>query len=248
MQRTKHGQNGASPLILVLSGLERAMPVRRRVVGATAIFAALLGYAAADPCPFGPLGYRLTSEDLAAIYERLGQGSVEPLALFGWRSQVLPEVWYVDAFMSPMPGGPQLRRGRLVHFQCSPVQDDRCSNWTMQEDEGQYIQVLDLPAPAAEAAAVRSVTERPIRLKGTLSDKDLISLVAFIRTGPTPPVNKDGSEPMSVRRLFPILDIAEQPDGTVRVVLSPDGGVGETVVVRREKRAWRVQRVTGWVI
>jgi hypothetical protein len=199
---------------------------------------------AAEPYRFGPLGARLTREDLAAIASATG---VEPWAILGWYSQVLPEVRYVDAFLPATASTEKLRSGSVAHLQCKPVSDEAtCLGWTKQPALGAYVQVLVGSGSLRAEHVVRSPSERPIRVTGRFSAADLLGLVTYIRSGPRS-VFPDGGVGMAVSVDLPIQDIEEQPDGSVWVRLTRDGGTGQTATILRERRGWRITQVVGWV-
>ena len=58
---------------------------------------------------------------------------------------------------------------------------------------------------------------------------------------------KDGRIVLGVSGTYPIRDIEQQKDESLWVVMSLDGGVGETATVRRTKRGWQVTEVLSWV-
>jgi hypothetical protein len=199
---------------------------------------------AAKPYQFGRLGTRLTSEELSAIAAATG---AETWAVLGWYSQVLPEVRYVDAFLQPTVSTEKLRRGSIAHLQCRPLSDKAaCLDWTKTQELGAYVQVVAGPRTIGAGPAVRSESERPIRVMGRFSDADLLGLVAYIRSGPGPRYPR-GVFGMTVSTDVPIQDIEQQPDGSVWVRLTGDGVSGETAIVIRARRGWRIREVVGWV-
>ena len=108
-----------------------------------------------------------------------------------------------------------------------------------------YAQVAD-GAVFGPVPTIRRPSERPISLDGNLTDTELLSLVGYIRSKPTPEL-KDGRIALGVSGTYPIRDIEQQKDGSLWVVMSLDGGVGETATVRRTKRGWQVTEVVSWV-
>jgi hypothetical protein len=201
---------------------------------------------AADPYLFGRLGARLAPGDIAAISRVTQDVASAPWALFGRYSQVLPEVRYVDAFVRPGLATNRIRRGPLVHLECRPRADaPECLPWEIQGAPGEYVQLAD-GADFGESLDVRRDSERPIRVTGSFSDSELISLVAFIRSKPSVRAPK-GMVGMQLGSDYPIMDICRVDDGSVSVTLSPDGGIGETGTVTRTRHGWELTRVTMWV-
>ena len=194
---------------------------------------------------FGRLGDRLLAEDVTAIATVVGPEGT-PWALEGWQSQVLPEVWYVDVFMAPTVSTKRLRRGRVVHLECSPAAGARiCGHWKPAEASGAYVQVADGPTfPAAAAPA--TPRERPIRVVGQLSDSDLLALVTYIRSGPAPRAS-EGSIGMMLPGGLPITDVHLEQNRSVRAWLSPSRGIGYSATFTLTMRGWVMTEVVGGV-
>jgi hypothetical protein len=220
------------------------MTRKRAICVVSMLLSVLASAGAAEPYRFGPLGARLTPEDLSAIASATG---VEPWAILGWYSQVLPEERYVDAFLPATTSTEKLRGGSVAHLECKPVSDEAsCLGWRKQPELGTYVQVPVGSGSLRDGLVVRSPSERPIRVTGSLSAADLLGLVTYIRSGPRS-VFPGGGVGMAVSVDLPIQDIEEQADGTVWVRLTLDGGTGQTATVARARRGWRITQVVGWV-
>ena len=137
-----------------------------------------------DTYCFGRLGRRLTATDLDAISRAAAVGNERPWAVFGSYSQVLPEIWYVDAFLPPTRSADRVRRGAVRHLECRPAQNAACLEWHVQPKSGGYVQIAD-GRGFDEPVRVRRSSERPILVDGEFSDQDLASLVLLIRSKPT---------------------------------------------------------------
>jgi len=196
---------------------------------------------------FGRDADRLTSDSaealaIAAAAEEQG----EPWAILTWHSQILPLVRYADVFLPPTVAGEGYRRGAFVHLECRPLDDGpTCRSWTRSSELGAYFQLFEGLAPAGQVT-VRSQLERPVRIRGTFSDDELVSLVRYIRSGPGPRVPA-GRFPSRVSRDIPIQDIEQQSNGSVWVRLTVDGVGGETATVVRTDSGWQVTEVVSWV-
>jgi hypothetical protein len=194
----------------------------------------------------GPLGRRLSDDDVTAIARLVTSGEAKPWVLFGQYSQILPETWYVDAFLKPARSTQRLRRGVVRHLECKPAGSRKpCLSWHLLPETGSYVQVAD-GAVFGPVPTIRRPSERPIALDGNLTDADLLSLVQYIRSKPTPEV-RDRSIALGVSGTYPIREIYQQKDGSLFVFMSLNGRVGETATVRRTKRGWQVTEVVGWV-
>jgi hypothetical protein len=198
----------------------------------------------AEPYRFGPLGTRLLAEDLAAIADASGG---QPWAVFGWYSQVLPEVRYVDAFLAPTLVNARLRRGPLIYLQCSPVAHEvLCGSWKAASKGGHYAQVTDDPDGFGTDLTIGSPSERPMRVVGEFTDQELLSLVKYVRSSPRTRL-PDGTEGMSISGSDPILEVERQSDISAEVTLSFDGGSGQTATIVRTRTGWHVINVVDWV-
>jgi hypothetical protein len=81
---------------------------------------------------------------------------------------------------------------------------------------------------------------------GSFSDEELVSLVDFIRSSPSP-VREDGRHTFSVSGDIPILDIVAIEDGSVWVRISLTGNPGETATVTRKGETWQVRELVHWI-
>ena len=192
---------------------------------------------------FGPLGKRLTTSDLAAISRAAAADNRNPWAVFGSYSQILPETWYVDAFLPPTRSTNKVRVGEVRHLECKPTRSGTCLEWRVVPKSGRYVQVADGQG-FDESVKVRRSSERPIQAEGEFSDPELVSLILFVRSKPAP---KSGGSVMGVTGTYPIISIHRQINLTVWVRMSEDGRVGETAIVRKTTSGWQVMEVGWWV-
>jgi hypothetical protein len=211
---------------------------------------ALLGLAAAaapraELYSFGRLTEHLTPADLSAIASLATEKGGAPWALYGWTSQVLPETWYVDVFLPPFLSTSRLKRGRVVQFRCAPV-SKVCQQWEFVDADTEYAQVAVDPTGLPDHMRVRRPLERPIRVTGKFTDRELTTLVEYIRTSPSPPT-EPGWQTSPVSGAIPILDIIRMPDETARVVLTQTGNPGETATVVQTNDGWQLLRLVMWV-
>ena len=163
---------------------------------------------------------RLVPEELTAIAEAARARGGVPWAVCVQYSQVLPEWWYVDAFLRPRVTTANIRRGRVLHLQCSPAKGRRgCLEWipSQRRKPGAYVQVAD-GKDFGRSLAPRSLHERPIDVEGDISDDDLVSLVDYLRTGPAP-----ATKSLGLSRSEPIMSIRLRKDAAVDVNLSRAG-------------------------
>jgi hypothetical protein len=193
---------------------------------------------APEPYRFG-LAEQLPGKDVAAVAALVATQGM-PWAMYGWRSQVLPEVWYIDAFMPPTVATDRFRRGVVRHFECAPQSAyGACGNWNEVRSPGEYVQVAHGPAPFTESLTPRTPLERPTRVVGAFSERDLVTLVSYIRTSPVPTYS-GGRVGMRLSGSSPISDIHLESDGSVRAWLGLDDGTGNCATFRRTRHGWRI--------
>jgi hypothetical protein len=217
----------------------------RNLLACVAVYVGVISAGAVEHLyRFGPLGQRLTADDVKAITRAVTSGNDAPWAVFAWYSQVLPETWNVDAFVAPTGSTAGLRRGTVRHLECKPTEKGGCIQWRVLPERGAYVQVADGPA-FSDSVMVRRLSERPIQVDGEFMDRDLISLVLYIRSKPE--TKSAGGSPIVVSGTYPIMSIERQRNGSVWVRMSEDGGVGETATVRKTDRGWQVTELTFWV-
>jgi hypothetical protein len=216
--------------------------MRASVIVVAGCLSLIAGAEAQDIYRFGRLGLRLPAEDIAAIARSVAERGT-PLAMLGWYSQTLPEVRYVDVFLPPTSLKQTIRRGPIARLKCSPhAHDSACIAWEESAAPGQYALVADSAAGFSEGYLPRTPRERPIRIVGDLSDDDIVTLVAYIRTSPRPRAER-GSSTMALSGDLPILDIEREPDGVFRAWLTEDGGVVHSARFRHTRQGWQITEV-----
>ncbi|HVO10775.1 MAG TPA: hypothetical protein VMX54_08520 [Vicinamibacteria bacterium] len=200
------------------------------------------GAQAQDIYKFGRLGMRLPAEDVAAITRNLADRGV-PWAILGWYSQTLPEVRYVDAFLPPTLATAGLRRGPVVHLKCSPVADEAaCVRWEEAAPPTEYAQVADIAGTFSESLSPRTPLERPIRIVGDLLDREILTLVAYIRGSPRPRA-EHGWTAMALSGELPIQDMRRESASIIRAWLTLDGGVVHSGRFTQTQQGWQITEV-----
>jgi len=216
--------------------------MRRSIIAVVSCLVPIAGAEAEDVYRFGRLGLRLPQEDIAAITSHVAERG-RPWAMLGWYSQTLPEVRCVDVFLPPSQLMDSLRRGPVAHLKCSPLADESaCVRWEESAAAGEYAQVADGAEGFSEGFLPRTPRERPIRIVGDLSDRDIVTLVAYIRSSPRPRA-KQGWTAMALSGDLPIQDIEREADGTVRAWLTLEGGVVHSGRFRQTPQGWQITEV-----
>ncbi len=200
------------------------------------------------PLVFGGLAARIRDQELAGIL-RAVEASSPPVALYAHAAQTLPWTWFVDVFLPPAESAPGARvvRGPVEHLKCIPDDTARCLEWVPSARQSSYAQVrIGSSTKGAAAPGNGTMQERPFEVIGDLSDADLLALVAYVRTGPSPRP-RDGWESTGLSATDPIFLILKNRNGTVDVLLSEHGNSGETGRMKRTRTGWEVIQVTDWV-
>lgn len=211
----------------------------------------LIGQSATEPTRIGPEARGLSKSDLAEISRQAAAEGKVVWLLAGDSSQVLPETWYIDAFLEPDSRLAGLRRGRVLRLQ-SVVSNGTAIRWTKRFPVAQYAQVAIAARPTS-ALTDKSI-ERPFVVTGEFSDRDLIDLVNFIRRSPEPDSKMvkapdgtiRGEVTFPVKGGWPVTQITRKAS-TITVVLQDSTRSGQTVDVIQFGRGWKVLRVVLWL-
>jgi hypothetical protein len=165
------------------------------------------------------------------------------------RSQTLPEEWFVDAYLSPDSQTTALRRGQITRLS-SHVVGNIPQRWLVQS-HGRYAQVA-LPGLALKAILGNSDIDRPFRVDGRFSDEELLDLVIFIRTSPRKPAIPDDPDgrshfelPDRIDGTLPMLEIRREHD-SIRILLGASRS-GQSLLLQRLRRQWKINKITEWV-
>jgi hypothetical protein len=199
----------------------------------------------------GTIAERLTEHDLRAIAALLPPDHSAPFLLQGHRSQVLPESWYIDAYLLPDSDRAQVRRGAVLTMS-SVLTNGMPSDWRI-EGTARYAQVGVAGRPFPRAVGMGDV-DRPFLVNGEFTDNELRSIVAFIRTSPSQkqigvglPLGTSQGR-LEVHGSWPIVEIRRTPSADSMIILTLSGGVGETVVLRSAGRGWTILEVGSWLV
>ena len=82
-------------------------------------------------------------------------------------------------------------------------------------------------------------------MRGDFTDDELISLVKFVRSGPTWTA---GTAREQVERKWPMTSLWRETDGTVVARLNKNYMEGQRVTVHRSADGWTIVRVTYWIV
>jgi len=203
---------------------------------------------AADVLRLGRVTNRLSEQDLNAISSLCRKEGKNPWLIDGDTSQVLPETWFIDAYLEPDLMASTLRRGRVVGLESRAV-GGKATAWRTRLGVRHYAQISVGSTPFPTALTDSSV-DRPFIVEGIFNAQELISVVRFVRSSPNvvDRNSPDGRTRItgSVNGLRPITEVRRQAD-TVVVTLQDGKRSGETVTLRRAGPEWTVVNIVLWV-
>jgi hypothetical protein len=198
---------------------------------------ALLSQAAPDRVVrIGELAGSLTDADLARI-ERIAHDNCGRLWLVQQRTRQ-----FLFAYCAP-----EFEQGRLRKDGMLPLARFEQRPWGLFAQTARYAQVavgeraVDRP-PAGDRDPGRPFF---VNANAALTDFDLVSVVAFIRSGPKPPPSSDSGAP--IEKDWPIAWIARVSHGALTVALLRDELSGQMVEVRKGDRGWEVVTVRFYI-
>ena len=170
---------------------------------------------------------RLTDHDIAEI-GKLATAVGKPVWLLeGDVSRVPPFPWSVNAYLEPDSNAGVVQRGRVVQVQSENV-NFKPVKWRQTSTR-----------PYARVGSAN-----PFILDTSLSDDELISLLAYLRTSPLPATKTNGE---GVDGTLPVSGIRQ--DGyEVLVGLRRNYASGQNIWLIRERGQWLVVRVLNWVL
>lgn len=176
---------------------------------------------------------RLTDDIPSIVRAAESFGVVSAIDLQG--SQTLPFSWHADVFLEAAASASGIRRGRVLHLRCAPATvSGACRNWEAEQTPSWYVLVESDPGPQA--------ARRPIRLEGRLTDAQVTSLVAFVRTSPHPPrpPGPPGTRSfsMGIQGEYPITDVRVDDEGIVWVWLTTGPASAEQGRFEQTRGGW----------
>jgi hypothetical protein len=141
------------------------------------------------------------------------------------------------------------RRGRVAHLE-SAIVNGTPVQWRVRSGESEYAQVLRGSNHGRGSLDDRSI-ERPFIVDGQFSDRELISLVSFVRRSPKPErkVDLDGTihiEFPGVDGTMPITEVTCD-ESAVIVVLQRSTRSGQTATLSRNRSTWKLISASGWL-
>lgn len=185
----------------------------------------------------------LSEAELRGILKAVG-GSPPPIAIHAIGSQTLPFFRHATVFLkATVPASASgVVRGTVVYLKCFTKPGTECkAEWQTAEMPSRYVQLPTTPGvPAGESV---SPTTPPFVLDGELSDEDLISLVAYVRTSPRPPA-PPGRTAMGLRGDWTIIQVSKNADGTVHVLLEDNGNGVSDGHFKRLPRGWLLTKAS----
>jgi hypothetical protein len=162
----------------------------------------------------------------------------------------------VAVYLAPDQSSSIIRRGRYVNVYQAASTAGSGYVWNIVGHPMAWAQVPPLGGEFSTKLTKPKKHDHPFGVRGDVSDADLISLVAFIRTSPEQPQrmghDADGSDWMDiglgVDGTNPVSGIEKKADCFFVVTTSSRPGAGQTVEVSRTDRGWQVVNVSEWVV
>jgi hypothetical protein len=192
------------------------------------------------PYRFGYFAANMKPEVLAAIVNAATSSRGRPWALFSDWGPVNAEP-HTDAFYPPHTLTDRVRRGVVQSYRCTSTSRPRgCVDWEPVGKPGAYVQIAEM-GTFTKRLRPRSAGEKPIIVRGTFSDDELVSLAEYVRSnrGPRQPFAVSGDDPVCV--------FARSKREVVTVILSADAIGGCTATIRQKGTQWEVTDCGCWV-
>jgi hypothetical protein len=210
-----------------------------------------------SPIRLGPMGDRLTADDLEQI-RRLDFGGRAVWVLAGQPRGFEPSnSWYVHAYLDPDHVRADTRRGRIAVLKAemtSPDAYDGPKTWTLVS----MLDYAQVPVSTARPNAIDGGRDlnRPFRVVGSFDDDSLVAIVSFIRSGPileVPFLPTTGRPPAGsfrqVEKSWPISSLIQLAPTAVEVSLldgSPNEKSGQRVMIRKYGTSWTITHLDVW--
>ena len=175
----------------------------------------------------GTVAERLSDDDVAEIRKLATAVGKRVWLLEGTVSRIPPWTRFVNAFLEPDSNAGTVQRGRVLRVQSEGV--------TAKPVKWQQTSI---------SSYAKFGSERPIELGGSFSDDELIGLLAYIRTSPSPASQTNGE---GVDGTLPVTAV-RQDGNEVIVGLRRSDVSGQAVWLVRERGEWVAVRVHNWVL
>jgi hypothetical protein len=217
---------------------------------ATIVGAVLSQSAAGIPPRIGDIARRLTDQDVADISNLATTPAQKAWLLIGPRGQVsdleaIEAYWPASLSAGEVRWGPvsTVVRGSAKALAASGIKP------TLSVERGWMLISVDSYAQVAvrgrsfDDVVCDQDTNRPFVVAGHFSDEELVSLVRFLRSGPSGPSSSAGSPGMAVHRDWPILRVS-RGSSFVDVRLRGDDFTAQEVRLRSEGTGWLILSVS----
>jgi hypothetical protein len=196
----------------------------------------------------GAYAERLSNSDVAEITRRAASVGKSVVLLDGDVSQVLPETWYIDAYLEADSTSAAIHRGRVLRLE-SEVVEGKAVRWRTRFPVTSYARV-----PTSPTTRPSGSLDRPFLLDGSFSDEELIGLINYIRTSPQTGAQTIreagggiiGGSGFSVEGTWPVTSVGRSGND-VRVWLQNSTRSGQTVTLIRERGRWVAVHVVMWI-
>jgi len=190
----------------------------------------------------GDVATALADSDVTYVARLAACGTSPPWLMIASHGQIA-EVQFVEAFCTADQINGALRLGQLSWIVRDKFSSGLWGPWTVRE-RYRYAQVVPDGRSFEQVTGIQDVN-RPFQLfSGEFTDEELISLVRFLRSGPT---WAHGTAREHVESKWPITMMSHETDGRVVVRLNNNSMEGQRVIVRRSQDGWAIISVNFWV-
>jgi hypothetical protein len=199
--------------------------------------------AAESPAFIGDLGRQLSEQELVEISRAVSTNDAKPWLLVGHRRQDLSRE-FLDVFLSPTTNTAEIRRGQLALI--SRRLADSHGTWEewRLNGRGEYAQVAIRGRDFGHVDGEQDLN-RPFSVRGKLSNDELVTLVALMRSSPVWRAESGRME--RIEGAWPILSIRQVADGTVVVRTRKNYSCGQEVKLKIEAKEWRIKETAYWM-
>jgi hypothetical protein len=168
------------------------------------------------------------------------------------RDQVLPEAWLAFAYLKPDVESNAVRRGSIVELK-SLVENRRATGWRVLARDGRYAQVAVRGREFADAIGSAGL-DRPFKVIGAFTDREIASFVAYARSSPRKPAIPDGPDGTSHREYpdrlegrLPVVQLRRVDRDHVEIWLADNDYSGQHAALYYNKGGWHIGEIGAFV-
>jgi hypothetical protein len=205
------------------------------------------------PVRLGDRARQLSDQDVTEIARTVSPNGRPAWLLNGPHGQI-PDATLIEAYLPPEESTPELRRGSVVVVVRGPESalammgtrpassEATRQDWTLV-GRYSYAQVA-VAGRRFEVVEGDGDVNRPFRVSGTFSDRELVSLLQFLRSSPLGPTSGAGTPTQAVHGEWPVVTLVRQPQSMeARLRRVGQELSWESVTLRQQGTAWVIIRI-----